>query len=141
MGHEVEHRRWVVSAGGVHLHPASIHRLHLLVAGLGTDADAAADVLPRGFCHGALVVVHHVTGLIVARVFMVRAVCPHTVTGNAVIPFRDDRNTGVVLPPTHQVGCDGAGSSSDAALFGSYSDSLCPDLAGLFYLPDTYQLK
>lgn len=140
MGHEVQHRRWVVSAGGVHLQPASIHRLHLLVAGLGTDADAAADVFPRGFCHGALVVVHHVTGLIVARVFMVRAVCPQ-LQGTPSFLLEITGALGLCCPPTHQVGYDGAGSSSDAALFGSYSDSLCPDLAGLFYLPDTYQLK
>lgn len=100
MGHEVEHRRGVVSAvsaGGVHLHPVTIHGLHLFVAGLGTDANAAADVFPRGFRH-APVVVHRGAGLIVVRIFMVCAVCPHTFTGDSVIP-RDKRSTWVVLPP------------------------------------------
>lgn len=48
---------------------------------------------------------------------------------------------GNVLFPTHQVGFDDAGSFSDALSAGSHIQSPCPGLAGLFYLPDTYQLQ
>ena len=82
------------------------------------------------------------TGLIVVRIFTVRAICPNTVTGEPLIYFdlKYQEHVGRVVP-AHQDGFDGAASFSDALLVGSYNESLCPDLAGLFYLPDTYQLK
>lgn len=46
-----------------------------------------------------------------------------------------------VMSPTHLVGFDDAESFSDALSGGSHIQSPCLGLAGLFYLPDTYQLQ
>lgn len=98
--HEVEHGRGEVPAvptGGVQLHLAALRQLHLLIAGLRTDADAAADVLPGRLCRRPPVVVCQVAGPIVAGIFVVRSVCPNRVTAGFMEGIQRERS-GAVAP-------------------------------------------
>lgn len=119
------------------------HGLHFLITRLRTDTTTAAEVLPVGLCHRALVVVCHRTGLIGVGVFAVHAVCTdETMLGRDEIKLNE--NVWKCVKPgtaTHLVCFDVAGSFSDALSAGSHIQSPCLGLAGLFYLPDTYQLQ
>lgn len=146
---EVDHCWGVVSGvtpRGVQLPLAVSHGLHLLITRLRTDASAAAEIFPMGSCHRAPVVVCHRTGLIGVRVFTVHAVCTDRVTGQPGydnMEIRQNRSIWKFIMScflTHLVGFDDAGSFSDA-YGGTQIQSPCPGLAGLLYLPDTYQLQ